>query len=139
MGICSYLKSFFCKKDEYSKLKAKTVYDIVEKDSVLLNETIYFKKLNAREWQAIDSLKAQLAHSIVSQNLSFEDACKDNYVFDLIRLSWVDKTGALVINTESELKGLSNGEICAQYVNELSRLALEANCFIVTPEDLKKK
>jgi hypothetical protein len=138
MGICN-LFSFFCKKDEYSKLKAKSNCEIVEKDSVLLNETIYFKKLNAKEWQAIDSLKTQLAHSIVSQNLSFEDACKDNYVFDLIRLSWVDKSGALVINTEEELKGLSNGEICAQYVNELSRLALEANSFIVTVDDLKKK
>jgi hypothetical protein len=141
MGVRGLLKNLFCKNDSYSKLKTRTgeFERIIKKESDLLKEFIYFRKLTGSEWQTIDALKTQLAHNIISNKLTFAEASASNYVFDLIRLSWVDALGGQVINNKSDFEGLANGEICAVYVNELSRLALEANGFIINTEDLKKK
>lgn len=125
----------------YDRLKEKTV-DFgkpIKKESKILCESVYFKKLNASEWQVIDAMKTQLAHSIVNQKLTLEEASQSNYVFDLIKMSWIDKDGTLIISNDERFEGLSNGEIDSALVNELSKLALEANGFIKNLDDLKKK
>ena len=77
---------------------------------------------------------------ILNQKLTIEEANASNYVFDLIRFSWVnDFTGAQVIDSKERFEGLANGEIDPYIVNEISRLALEANDFILTEESIESK
>lgn len=141
MRVYNFIKRLFSKRDVLSKLKEKSgnFIKIIKKESELIGESMYFKLISASDWQVIDTLKTQLAHGILSNKLSFEEASISNYVFDLIRLSWVDAGGDLVITNEEEFESLANGEISPSYVNELSRLALEANGFLVNSDDLKKK
>ena len=141
MGVYSSVKRFFFGGNTYCDFKSLSNKrdKIIKKESELIGSDMFFKPLSASDWQAIDALKTQLAHNIVSNKLTIKEACEGNYVFDLIRLSWVDAKGSSVITNEEEFNGLSNGDICAEFVNELSRLALEANNFIINSDDLKKK
>ena len=126
----------------YDELKKANVdfNKIIEKESKLLDKSFYFRKLTGSEWHIIDALKTQLAHGILNQKLTIEDANASNYVFDLIRFSWVnDFTGAQVIDSKERFEGLANGEIDPYIVNEISRLALEANDFILTEESIESK
>ena len=142
MGVYSLIKSkLFRKKDIYSSLRTKTseFNQLVKKSSELLGEDVFFKKINPSQWQVIDTLKTQLAHSIVSHKMTIEDASESNYVFDLLKMSWCDESGDLIVKDKERFNCLSNGEIDSLFVNELSRLALEANGFLINSEDLKKK
>ena len=128
----------------YDELKKANVdfNKIIEKESKLLDKSFYFRKLTGSEWHVIDALKTQLAHGILSQKLTIEEANSSGYVFELIRFSWVnDFDGAQVIDSQERFYGLTNGEIDPYIVNEISKLALEANDFILTDEalELKKK
>ena len=126
----------------YDELKKANVdfNKIIEKESKLLDKSFYFRKLTGSEWHTIDALKTQLAHGILNQKLTIEEANASNYVFDLIRFSWVnDFTGAQVIDSKERFEGLANGEIDPYIVNEISRLALEANDFIMTEESIESK
>jgi len=126
----------------YDELKKANVdfNKIIEKESKLLDKSFYFRKLTGSEWRIIDALKTQLAHGILNQKLTIEEANASNYVFDLIRFSWVnDFTGAQVIDSKERFEGLANGEIDPYIVNEISRLALEANDFIMTEESIESK
>jgi len=126
----------------YDELKKANVdfNKIIEKESKLLDKSFYFRKLTGSEWRIIDALKTQLAHGILNQKLTIEEANASNYVFDLIRFSWVnDFTGAQVIDSKERFEGLANGEIDPYIVNEISRLALEANDFILTEESIESK
>ena len=128
----------------YDKLKKANIdfNKITEKKSKLLDTSFYFRKLTGSEWHVIDALKTQLAHGILSQKLTIEEANSSGYVFELIRFSWVnDFDGAQVIDSQERFYGLTNGEIDPYIVNEISKLALEANDFILTDEalELKKK
>ena len=119
----------------YDKLKKANIdfNKITEKKSKLLDTSFYFRKLTGSEWHIIDAMKTQLAHGILSQKLTIEEANSSNYVFDLIRFSWVNSfDGEQVIDSDERFKGLSNGEIDPYIVNEISKLALEANDFILT-------
>jgi hypothetical protein len=126
----------------YDELKKANVdfNKIIEKESKLLDKSFYFRKLTGSEWRIIDALKTQLAHGILNQKLTIEEANASNYVFDLIRFSWVnDFTGTQVIDSKERFEGLANGEIDPYIVNEISRLALEANDFILTEESIESK
>ena len=126
----------------YDELKKANVdfNKIIEKESKLLDKSFYFRKLTGSEWRIIDALKTQLAHGILNQKLTIEEANASNYVFDLIRFSWVnDFTGTQVIDSKERFEGLANGEIDPYIVNEISRLALEANDFIMTEESIESK
>lgn len=126
----------------YDELKKANVdfNKIIEKESKLLDKSFYFRKLTGSEWHVIDALKTQLAHGILNQKLTIEEANASNYVFDLIRFSWVnDFTGTQVIDSKERFEGLANGEIDPYIVNEISRLALEANDFILTEESIESK
>lgn len=126
----------------YDELKKANVdfNKIIEKESKLLDKSFYFRKLTGSEWHIIDALKTQLAHGILNQKLTVEEANASNYVFDLIRFSWVnDFTGTQVIDSKERFEGLANGEIDPYIVNEISRLALEANDFILTEESIESK
>lgn len=126
----------------YDELKKANVdfNKIIEKESKLLDKSFYFRKLTGSEWHIIDALKTQLAHGILNQKLTIEEANASNYVFDLIRFSWVnDFTGTQVIDSKERFEGLANGEIDPYIVNEISRLALEANDFILTEESIESK
>jgi len=126
----------------YDELKKANVdfNKIIEKESKLLDKSFYFRKLTGSEWHIIDALKTQLAHGILNQKLTIEEANASNYVFDLIRFSWVnDFSGAQVIDSKERFEGLANGDIDPYIVNEISRLALEANDFILTEESIESK
>ena len=126
----------------YDSLKTANVdfNKITEKKSKVLDSSFYFRKLTGAEWHVIDALKTQLAHGIISQKLTVDEANASNYVFDLIRFSWVnDFDGEQVIDSKERFEGLSNGEIDPYIVNEISKLALEANDFILTEESIESK
>ena len=126
----------------YDELKKANVdfNKIIKKESKLLDKSFYFRKLTGSEWHIIDALKTQLAHGILNQKLTIEEANASNYVFDLIRFSWVnDFSGAQVIDSKERFEGLANGDIDPYIVNEISRLALEANDFILTEESIESK
>ena len=126
----------------YDELKKANVdfNKIIEKESKVLNKTFYFRKLTGSEWQIIDAMKSQLAHGILNQKLTIEEANTSGYVFELLRFSWVqDFDGLQVIDTKERFEGLTNGEIDPYMVNEISKLALEANDFILTNESLELK
>ena len=140
MSVYSFIKSkLFGEKDTYNSLSINRSSEPVVIFSEALQETLFFRKINAGEWQAIDAMKTSLADAIINQKVTIKDAYKENYVFDLIKISWVDSEGKLLIDSEKRFKGLSNGEISANDVNEISRLALQANGFLINSEDLKKK
>ncbi len=72
----------------YDELKKANVdfNKIIKKESKLLDKSFYFRKLTGSEWHIIDALKTQLAHGILNQKLTIEEANASNYVFDLIHL-----------------------------------------------------
>jgi hypothetical protein len=133
---------FSCKKEksfDSIKKKSSEFNEIIKRDSVILKEPVYFRRLNSAEWQAVDALKTQLAHSIINEKITIKQANEKNYSFDLIRMSWVNKDGSQVIDSEERFESLGNGKIVAPFVNELARLALDVNEFTITAKDLKKK
>ena len=137
----SILDLFRKKSDCYSILKKKSdkFNKNIEKYSDLLEGFFYFKRLTGEEWQVFDALKSQLAHGIVSQKLDAESAHDSCYVFDLLRITWLNDDGSLVITDDERFEGLTNGEIDPFIVNEVCKLALEANDFILTKEALEEK
>jgi hypothetical protein len=143
MRVHSLLNRIFSFKKETSfdsiKNKSSEFNEIIKKDSIILKEPVYFRRLNSAEWQAVDALKTQLAHSIINEKITIKQANKKNYSFDLIRMSWVNKDGSQVIDSDERFESLGNGKIVAHFVNELARLALEVNEFTITAKDLKKK
>jgi len=124
----------------YDRLKEKPINfnRVIKKDSDLLGESFYFRRLTGEEWQVIDAMRSQLAHHITSGKLGFKDAYNDCYVFELIKMTWVNKDGSGV-SSDDDFIGLKDGSIDSLIVNELSRLALEANDFILTKESLEEK
>ena len=125
----------------YDRLKKAPINfcKVIEKKSDLLEEKFYFRRLTGEEWQVVDALKSQLAHGIISQKLDLANAHDSCYVFELLRMTWIDEDENKVINSEENFQGLTNGELDPFIVNEIAKLALEANDFILTKESIEEK